>query len=100
MTKIILKLLPVFLIFTVIVNCSKKEKPVKINLEKKEIVKTNEVLSNDKTIRVAVGGMITPREGYDYYRILLDYIGEKLNKHVDFVDRESYTEINEMKIEL
>lgn len=71
-----------------------KEKPAKVSLENKEIVKAKAEESKEKHLRVAVGGMITPREGFVYYRNFLDYIGEKLGMHVDFVDRENYDEIN------
>jgi len=40
--------------------------------------------------------MITPREGFVYYRGFLDYIGKKLDRHVEFIDRENYREINQL----
>ncbi|HEY5997751.1 MAG TPA: phosphate/phosphite/phosphonate ABC transporter substrate-binding protein [bacterium] len=47
-------------------------------------------------VRIAVGGMITPKEGMAYYRDFLRYIQEKIGVKVDYVDREGYAEINEM----
>lgn len=47
-------------------------------------------------VRIAVGGMITPKEGNAYYRDLLRYIEEKISEKVQYVDREGYAEINEM----
>ncbi|HEY6010306.1 MAG TPA: phosphate/phosphite/phosphonate ABC transporter substrate-binding protein [Nitrospirota bacterium] len=47
-------------------------------------------------VRIAVGGMITPREGMGYYRDFLKYLEEKIGEKVEYVDRESYAEINEM----
>jgi len=52
--------------------------------------------TNDKTLRIAVGGMMTPKEGMGYYRDFLRYIQEKLGTKVEYVDREGYAEINEM----
>ncbi len=75
--------------------CGKKEEPGKISLEKR----VNEAAgrkNGGKNIRIAVGGMVTPKEGVAYYKQFLDYIGEKLGRHVDFVDREDYGEINEL----
>lgn len=40
--------------------------------------------------------MITPREGFRYYREFLDYVGERLGRPVEFVDREDYAEINKL----
>jgi phosphonate transport system substrate-binding protein len=47
-------------------------------------------------VRIAVGGMITPKEGMAYYRDFLRYVQEKIGVKVDYVDREGYAEINEM----
>jgi len=52
--------------------------------------------SRSPHLRIAVGGMVTPRAGFVYYRQFLDYIGEKMGTHVDFVDREDYAEINKL----
>ena len=49
-----------------------------------------------KPVRIAVGGMITPKEGMGYYRDFLRYIQEKIGTKVEYVDREGYAEINEM----
>jgi phosphonate transport system substrate-binding protein len=49
-----------------------------------------------KKVRIAVGGMITPKEGVVYYRDLLRYLEEKIGEKIEYVDRESYAEINEM----
>jgi phosphonate transport system substrate-binding protein len=38
--------------------------------------------------------MITPRDGFVYYRDLLDYIESKIGRSVQFADRKSYAEIN------
>lgn len=50
----------------------------------------------EETVRIAVGGMITPKEGVVYYRDLLRYIQDQIGKKIKYVDRESYAEINEM----
>ena len=81
---------------TALANCSKKEEPVSIDLQKREIISPVEKHLDKEPLRIAVGGMITPKEGFIYYRRFLDYIGEKLNRHVEFVDRESYAEVNNL----
>ncbi len=47
-------------------------------------------------LRIAVGGMITPKEGFVYYREFIDYIGQKVDRPVEFIDREQYDEINRL----
>ena len=48
------------------------------------------------TFNVAVAAMISPKETFGYYRQLLDYIGEKLGRELQFIQRKTYGEINEL----
>jgi len=89
-------LLLIIIGLTLLANCSQEDKPLEIDLEKKEPFKTVENRQTEKPLRIAIGGMITPKEGFAYYRNFLDYIGEKLNRHVELVDRESYAEVNNL----
>ena len=84
------------LILTGIIGCSRGERPERISLEKREAVQASVKRSKEDAVRIAVGSMITPKEGFVYYKQLLDYIGEKLGSPVTFVDRESYAEINDL----
>ncbi len=47
-------------------------------------------------INICVGSMITPEEGYAYYKKLLDYIGEKLGMKVNFIEKKTYAEVNSL----
>lgn len=47
-------------------------------------------------LKVAVGAMVSPKETFIYYRQLLDYIGEGLHREVEFVQRKTYGEVNEL----
>ncbi len=81
---------------TIIAGCRKEDQSTEINLERREPLKTVKRQSAGKSVRIAIGGMVTPKEGFAYYRKLLEYIGEKLDRHVQLVDRESYSEVNEL----
>lgn len=76
-------------------GCNGKEAPRKISLEKRQET-PRQVDLREPHLRIAVGGMITPKAGYGYYRQFLDYIGEKVGMQVDFVDRDNYAEINKL----
>jgi phosphonate transport system substrate-binding protein len=52
--------------------------------------------TQEDSLRVAVGAMISPKETFDYYRQILDYIGVHLGKDVLLVQRKTYGEINEL----
>lgn len=47
-------------------------------------------------LRVAVGAMTSPKETFVYYRQLLDYIGGRLGREVQLIQRKTYEEINEL----
>jgi len=77
-------------------NCSNNENVITINPDRTVEIKTNLMSFDKDTLRIAVGGMITPKEGFSYYRRLLDYIEERSGRNVRFIDREDYAEINNM----
>lgn len=87
------RFLLLFVVLQLAIGCDQDPRQ-KINLEKRDAVTAKK--TDAKAIRIAVGGMITPREGFAYYRQFLDYIGEKMGQHVEFVDREDYAEINKL----
>lgn len=76
-------------------GCSRQEEPRKVDLEKRTAA-ADRTDGRGKRLRIAVGGMITPKAGFGYYKQFLDYIGERTGMHVEFVDREDYAEINEL----
>ena len=51
---------------------------------------------HEATLRVAVAAMVSPKETFAYYRDLLNYIGSKLNHHVQLIQRKTYGEIDEL----
>jgi phosphonate transport system substrate-binding protein len=96
MLKKILTIGFIGLIFVVIHGCSKRDEAKKIDLNKREPDKVISVNNTQKPLRIAVGSIITPRAGFAFYRKLIEYIGEKLDRPVKLVDRESYSDINKL----
>lgn len=90
--RLLIALTAIFLIS--LTGCN-REKPEKVDLSKTETI-ANEKKVSPGTIRVAVGGMITPKEGFTYYREFLDFIGQELGQPVEYVDAPSYEEINKL----
>jgi phosphonate transport system substrate-binding protein len=60
------------------------------------VARPGEELSDRPTLRVAVGAMISPKETFVYYRQLLDYLANKLDREVQLVQRKTYREVNEL----
>lgn len=52
--------------------------------------------SGSEQLRVAVAAIISPKETFVYYRQLLGYIGQKLDREIEFIQRKTYGEINEL----
>jgi len=52
--------------------------------------------TGSERLRVAVAAIIAPKETFVFYRQLLDYIGGKLGREIEFVQRKTYGEINEL----
>jgi len=75
-------------------GCKEREPHTAIDPAKTEKSKGVEAASSASGLRIAVGGMITPKEGFAYYREFLDYIASKTGELVNYVDAESYEEIN------
>ncbi len=84
------------LLISGLIGCGRKGEVQKIDMKKREMVQKEEVLLEGKPVKIAVGSMITPKEGFFYYRRLLDYIAEKLDRPVKFIDKKTYYETNEL----
>ncbi len=87
----------ILLLTILLVSCNSDKPSKKLDLSRREPVET---ITKDQQpanfLRVAVGGMITPKEGFGYYRRFLDYVGAKLGMRMQIVDRENYAEINDL----
>lgn len=79
-------------IFMVTLSACSREEAQKVDLTRTETISHEKIQPG--TIRIAVGGMITPKEGFAYYREFLDYIGSELGQPIQYVDAASYEEIN------
>ncbi|MFN2396533.1 MAG: phosphate/phosphite/phosphonate ABC transporter substrate-binding protein [Bacteroidales bacterium] len=49
-----------------------------------------------KTLKVAVSAILSPKETYDSYEQLFRYISQKLDRDIEFIQRKTYQEINQM----
>jgi phosphonate transport system substrate-binding protein len=76
-------------------GCDRSPPSEKVDLGRREPVPVHQQRKGS-ALRIAVGGMITPKAGFAYYRRFLDYIGEKTGVPVEFVDRSDYAEINRL----
>ena len=52
--------------------------------------------NDTKPLRVAVAAVISPKGNVESYSDLLSYIGRKLNRRVELVQRQTYAEVNDL----
>ena len=57
---------------------------------------TSRDLSVEKTLKVAVSAMSSPRETFSYYEDIIRFISEKLDMPYEFHQRRTYDEVNNM----
>jgi phosphonate transport system substrate-binding protein len=74
-----------------IAACNSKEQ-----VPGRESVSTAAPAQGDAPLRIGMGAMITPREGYVYYQRLREYIEKKLGHQILLVDRGNYDEMNSL----
>ncbi len=74
-----------------------RKTPIKIDFQ--DVVSRDqqeEVKEKHQALRIAVAAMISPESTYKYYVDLLELIAERLGSEVDFVQKRTYVQINEM----
>ncbi len=93
-------LLLICLLFSsLIIGCERhRDEPIKVSLTKTEESTTVHTDDAGKpgTLKIAVSGIISPVETFSLYKELLDYISVKLAMPVEFVQRSTYAEVNNL----
>ena len=78
-----------------IFGCNSNEDIVVVDFSKRIPVKySKNNISKSSRLNVAVAAMISPKETFLYYNQLLNYIGNKLNKEIHFIQRKTYHEVD------
>ncbi len=89
------KLILYFLVLAIInfSNCNKKKEVKNINLS--EPAEKIETKIPQDAINVGIGAIVSPKEGFLYYKELLDYISKKISKPI-VLKQGRYEEINRL----
>jgi phosphonate transport system substrate-binding protein len=78
-------------------GCSRDSDTRTVDFEKTiPVARPGVGVSSHASLKVAVGAMISPKETFVYYRQLLDYLGNKLGREVELVQRKTYGEVSEL----
>jgi ABC-type phosphate/phosphonate transport system substrate-binding protein len=80
-----------------ITGCSRDSDKVVVDFSKTvPVARPGDRASTNPPLRVAVAAMVSPKETLELYRQLLTYLGHKLGKDLELVQRKTYGEVNEL----
>ena len=93
--RVVMLLLGCLALAWLAVGCSRSDTP-EVSLEKRVPLENLSAAKKDTPLRIGMGAMITPKEGYVFYSRLKEYLASQLNMPVTLVDRENYEEMNKL----
>ncbi|MDX9709792.1 MAG: phosphate/phosphite/phosphonate ABC transporter substrate-binding protein [Trichloromonas sp.] len=79
-----------------VLTACEEETPRVVNLAERVDLPAIEQRSNSRELRLSIGSIITPEQGYVYYRQLIDYLSERLDLAITVVDPGNYLKLNTM----
>jgi phosphonate transport system substrate-binding protein len=84
-------------ILLLVCGCGRDTDKVVVNFSKTvPVARPGDRSSPNPPLRVAVAAMVSPRETFTLYRQLLAYIAHKSGRNLEFVQRKTYGEIDEL----
>lgn len=93
----LIHLAAVFFLAALALGCGSEADRVMVDFDKTvPAARPGEQASRNPPLRVAVAAMISPKETFDLYRQLLEYLSRQTGKDLEFVQRKTYGEINEL----
>ncbi len=85
------------MIFLAFAGCDSDRDKARVDFSKTvPVARPGQRTSSTPPLRVAVAAMISPKETFDLYRQLLAYLGGKVGTDLEFVQRKTYAEIDEL----
>lgn len=91
----ILSCICLYALLAMLTACKKRE-PQQNQREAEQPLQAQRSSSAVKPFRIGMGAMITPQEGFVYYKQLKGYIEKRLGQPVQLIDRGNYDEINRL----
>lgn len=85
-----------------VVGCDPGSDPVEVDFSQKATkvmdMQTTNLEQRDR-LRAAVGAMVSPQETFSLYRQLLAYVARELEMELEFLQRKTYAEVNQLLAE-
>jgi phosphonate transport system substrate-binding protein len=81
-------------------SCNQDPEAVLVDFTKtRPVQKPDTSESSSSSIKVAIAAMFSPKDTFQYYRDLLDYLGRRTGLKIELIQRKTYGEINRMLAE-
>ena len=96
--KKIYRVIPIILMIILLAGC--RSTPSTYQIVFSEYEKPSSVVKEDKKdpIRLAISSVLSPTDTIIYYRKIVNYIGEKINRPTILIQRRSYNEVSNLMI--
>ncbi len=56
----------------------------------------DQITRSEEPLRIAVSAMTSPKSTFEYYQDILEYIGGRVGRPVELIQRETYQEVNDL----
>ncbi|MEK6581313.1 MAG: phosphate/phosphite/phosphonate ABC transporter substrate-binding protein [Nitrospirota bacterium] len=78
-------------------SCKKTdEKTVVVDMKERSQTAADNSSGETQAVRIAIAAVVSPRETAVYYDQMMKYVGKRLGRNVELVQRKTYQEINDM----
>lgn len=94
--SLVIKSVLLCLVMLVVVSCGEREQYPYVSLKGSEISIDVDQMKDTNSIRIAISSVISLKESRDSYDDFVQYIGQKLNKSIILIQRQTYAEVTEM----
>jgi len=97
MIRILARLWPLLLALAMLPACSDERDVARIDFTKSiSETRTPTGVDSSPRLRCAVSAMVSPKETHTIYVRLMDYLAKRLDMDLEFVQRKTYAEVNEL----
>lgn len=97
-----LRSLPAMLLAVLLASCDgsgSSYRVVSIDVDPATAARSREPHARQNTLRVSVAAMVSPRDTYTSYSRLFERVGQRLGMGIEFVQRRTYAEVNELLLD-
>ena len=78
-------------------SCKKTdEKTVVVDMKERSQTAADNSSGETQAVRIAIAAIVSPRETAVYYDQMMKYVGKRLGRNIELIQRKTYQEVNDM----